>query len=434
MIALSLGWWGIIRSDDLTRRTDNLRRALGSLESPRGTILDRNEAPLVSTIGDPGEYQRDYHDLSTASITGYDSLGFGQAGIERHLDPYLRGEIGPEPLELWWNKLLRGVPPPGSDVRLTIDKALQRAAAEGLEGQRGAAVVLDAVTGDVLASASAPTYDPNRLDEDWPQLITREDAPLLNRVTQGSYQPGMAVSPLLYAWALGKGTVEPDGAAPEFKRAIELFDQTLACSSPSPSGSWGEALYHSCAGPFVVLGGRLGKEGISQAFDAFGFSVPLDIRLTAPGPQPIEGSDDPESLGLEAIGQAELTVSPLQMARAYAVLGGAGVRPSLSIVDAYRPEQGEWVPFLPLGTEHVVLTPVNAQLTLDAFEKFGGEIVGYEVEALSGEDAVSWFIGIGPAGRLVVVLIEDSEPAVARELGLHLLELVGDLDLAPTGG
>ena len=434
LIALSLGWWGIIRSDDLTTRTDNLRRSLGSLESPRGTILDRNEAPLVTTIGQPGEYHRNYLDPATAPITGYDSLGFGQSGIERYLDPYLRGEIGPEPLELWWNKLLRGVPPPGSDVRLTIDKALQRAAAEGLEGQKGAAVVLDAVTGDILASASAPTYDPNRLDEDWPELITREDAPLLNRVTQGSYQPGMAVSPLLYAWALGKGFIEPDSAAPEFNRAIDLFDQTLSCSSPSPSGSWREALFYSCAGPFVVLGERLGREGISQAFDAFGLSIPLDIRLTALNPLPIEISDDPESLGLEAIGQHELTASPLHMARAYAVLGGAGVRPSLSIVDAFRPEQGEWEPLLPLGIEQVVLTPVNAQLTLDAFEKFGGEIVGYEVEALSGEDSVSWFIGIGPAGRLVVVLIEDSESALARELGLHLLGLVSDLDLAPAGG
>ncbi len=433
-IALSLGWWGIIRSDDLTSRTDNLRRALGSLESPRGMILDRNDVPLVSTVGEPGEYQRNYHFPATASITGYDSLAFGQAGIERHLDPYLRGEIGPEPLELWWTKLLRGVPPPGSDVRLTIDADLQRAAAKGLEGQKGAAVVLDAVTGDILASASAPTYDPKRLDEEWPQLITREDAPLLNRATQGSYQPGMAVSPLLYAWALGEGLVQPEAGAPEFSREIELFAQTLECSSPSPSGSWSEALHHTCAGPFVVLGGRLGKEGISQAFDAYGFSAPLDIRLTALEPRPIEIADDPESLGLEAIGQAELTVSPLQMARAYAVLGGAGVRPSLSIVDAYRPEQGEWEPLLPLGTEHVVLTPVDAQLTLDAFVKFGSEIVGYEVEALSGEDAVSWFIGIGPAGRLVVVLFEGSESAPARELGLHLLELVSDLDLAPAGG
>jgi hypothetical protein len=121
------------------------------------------------------------------------------------------------------------------------------------------------------------------------------------------------------------------------------------------------------------------------------------------------------------------------MARAYAVLGGAGVRPSLSIVDAFRPEQGEWEPLMPLGIEQVVLTPVDAQLTLDAFEKFDGEIVGYEVEALSGEDAVSWFMGIGPAGRLVVVLIEDSESTLARELGLHLLELVSDLDLVPAG-
>ncbi len=433
-IALSLGWWGIIRAESLTTRTDNLRRGLGSLVSPRGMIMDRNESPLVSTIGEPGEYQRDYHNPSAGSITGYDSLAFGQAGIERHMDLYLRGEIGPNPLDLWWNKLVYGVPPAGSDVRLTIDAGLQSAAAKGLEGLRGAAVVLDAVTGDVLASASAPSYDPDRLDEEWSELIVREDAPLLNRATQGSYQPGMAVAPLLYAWSIAENLIEPDGAAPEFSSTIELFDQTLTCSVSSLSGNWSEALLHACPGPFVVLGERLGEDGMSQFIEAFGLTAPLDIRLTSLESLPIELSDDPDSLGLEAIGQAELTVTPLQLARAYAVLGGAGVRPSLSIVDAFRPMEGEWELLLPRGTEQVVLSPVDAQVALDAFTSYGNDIVGYEIEALSGEDRGAWFIGIGPAGRLAVVLMENSEPDLARELGLRLLELVSDLDLAPPGG
>ena len=433
-IALSLGWWGIIRAESLTTRTDNLRRGLGSLVSPRGTILDRKGTPLASTFGERGEYQREYHYPETGSVTGYDSLAFGQAGIERNMDPYLRGEIGPNPLSIWWSKLVYGVPPAGSDVRLTLDAELQRAAAEGLEGLRGAAVVIDAVTGDVLASASSPSYDPNRLDEDWPELLAREDAPLLNRVTQGSYQPGMAVTPLLYSWAIAQDLIDPNEEAPEFSRAVELFDRALTCSSPAPSGSWSEALHHSCAAPFVVLGGRLGPEGISQAFEAFGLSTPLDVRLTSIEPLPVALPSDPESLGIEAIGQGGLTVTPLQMARAYAVLGGTGVRPSLSIVDAFRPEEGEWEPLPPLGMEQVVISPIDAQNTLDAFLNYGKGIVGYEVEALSGEDPVTWFIGISPAGRLTVVLIENSEPDLARELGLRLLEQVSDLDLAPPGG
>ena len=433
-IALALGWWGIIRADDLTSRTDNLRRGLGSLDSPRGTIVDRNDDTLVSTIGESGAYQRDYLYPATSPISGYDSLAFGQAGIERHMDPYLRGEIGPGALELWWSKLLHGVPPAGSDVRLTIDAELQNAAAEGMAGQSGAAVVLDAVTGDILASASAPSYDPNLLEEEWPELVTRGDGPLLNRVTQGNYQPGMAVSPLLYAWSIAETIIRPEGTAPDFSSTIELFDQALTCSSISPSGSWSEAVQHLCPGPFVNLGERLGANGLSEAFEAFGLTAPLEVRLSSRDPISVEFSDDPSSLGFEAIGQAELTTTPLQLARAYAVLGGAGVRPSVSIVDAFRPSEGAWTALAPLGAEQVVLSPVDAQVALDAFTPYGGDIVGYEVEALSGEDPVSWFIGVGPAGRLVVVLIENSKPGLARELGLHLLELVGDLDLALPGG
>jgi len=430
-IALSLGWWAIIRAEALTTRTDNLRRGLGSLVSPRGMIMDRNGSPLVSTVGQAGEYQRRYDDPVGGSVTGYDSPAFGQAGIERYMDPYLRGEIGPNPLEIWWSKLVYGVPPAGSDVRLTVDGELQRAAAKGLEELRGAVVVLDAVTGDVLASASAPSYDPNRLDEEWPELVARVDAPLLNRVVQGSYQPGMAVTPLLYAWSMAEDLIDPGDSAPEFSKAVELFDRTLTCPATAPSGSWSEALENSCAGPFMVLGERLGPEGISQAFAAFGLTAPLDIRLTSAQTQPLELADDPQTLGLEAIGQGELTVTPLQMARAYAALAGAGVRPSLTIVDAFRPREGEWQLLAPLGGEQVVLSPTDAQVTLDALSSYGSKFIGYEVEALSGEEPVAWFIGIGPAGRLVVVHLEDAEPALARKLGLGLLELVSDLDLAP---
>ncbi|MFQ5942822.1 MAG: FtsW/RodA/SpoVE family cell cycle protein [Anaerolineales bacterium] len=430
-IALSLGWWAIIRAESLTTRTDNLRRGLGSLDSPRGEILDRNGSPLVSTVGEPGDFDRSYHDPAAGSVTGYDSIAFGQAGIERHMDPYLRGEIGPGALDLWWSKLLKGVPPAGSDVRLTVDAGLQQAAADGLHGYRGAVVVLDAVTGDVLASVSAPTYDPNTLEDEWRDLIAREDAPLLNRATQGRYQPGMAVAPLLFAWSTSLDLIDPDSTAPEFSTPVDVFDRTLACSAGSPTGSWSEALEHTCAGPFVDLGNHLGTDGIAQAFSAFGLTAPLEMRWTASQTEPIELSDPG---GLEAIGQGELTASPLQMARAYATLTGAGVRPSLSIVDAYRPEQGEWQPLAPLGTEQVVLSPTDAQLTMDALTLYSEGWIGYEIQALSGDEPVAWFIGFDSAGRLVVVLLEDSEPALASELGLGLLELVSDLDLAPAGG
>jgi len=432
-IASSLGWWAVVRADALTARTDNLRRGLGSLVSPRGMIVDRNGLPLASTVGEAGAYQRSYRDPASGSLTGYDSSAFGQAGMEQQMDPYLRGEIGPEALEIWWSKLINGVPPAGSDVRLTVDAGLQRAATEGLEGLRGAVVILDAVTGDVLASASAPSYDPNQLDKEWPDLVAREDAPLLNRVSQAGYQPGMAVAPLLYAWAAADGLIEPGGAAPDFSKTIELFDRTLTCPAAAASGSWSEALTRSCAGPFVRLGQQLGPDGILQSFEAFGLSTPLEIRLTTALTQSLEMSDDPDGWGLEAIGQGGLTVTPLHVARAYAVLAGAGVRPSLSIVDAFRPQEGEWQPLSPQGAERVVISPTEAQVTLDALSTYGGDFVGYEVEALSGEEPVAWFIGIEPAGRLVVVLIEGAELPLARMLGVELLELVMDLDLAPAG-
>jgi peptidoglycan glycosyltransferase len=91
--------------------------------------------------------------------------------------------------------------------RLTLDAGLQASVAESLSPYRGAAVVLEASTGNLLALASSPGFDPNRLDADWEMLTAQADAPLLNRATQGTYQPGMILAPFLLAQAVDDGLI-----------------------------------------------------------------------------------------------------------------------------------------------------------------------------------------------------------------------------------
>jgi hypothetical protein len=195
--ALTNGWWAIVRGPDLLTRSDNPRRALSDLYVPRGALLDRNNTPINQTVGQTGNLTRQYLYPDLAPVTGYTHPVYGQAGIEAALDDYLRGEAGNPALLVWWNHLLYGQPPNGLYVRLSLDLSLQAEADRLLSKHRGALVLVNAASGEILAIASHPTYDPNLLDEIGDSLSSDDDSPLLNRATQGLYLLGVEMNALL---------------------------------------------------------------------------------------------------------------------------------------------------------------------------------------------------------------------------------------------
>lgn len=433
-LALAVGWWSIARAEVLTARTDNPRRSIASRYSLRGSILDWDGVALAASTGRSGSYARVYNQPAAAPVTGYDSSQYGQAGIEASLDGYLRGEIGPDPLSIWWNKLVYGTPPAGFHIRLTLSAELQQAAADELAGRRGAVVMLDARSGSILAMASSPSFNPATLEQDWPELVTRSDGPLLNRATQGRYQPGMTLAPLLFAWASARSQIEGDGLAPDFADPVTVFNRTLGCRreiDPQAGRTWGAALNLGCPGPFVALGMSMGPDELRLAFQSFGLLDAPRIRMEVAGGS---AAGEITAPGLAAIGQAELTVTPLQLARAYSVLIGAGVRPALTLAAAVGPTPGDWQLLPPLDSPEPVLPPSEAQRAVDHLMDYPGGLMGYEEEALSGSESPAWFVGFGPRDEVTVVLLEGGSLPAAREIGLHLLQLAGSLDLTSREG
>jgi len=194
--SLTIAWWAIIRSPDLLTRTDNGRRSISDRYVPRGKLLDRSNAPINITQGESGGYQRAYLYPQLAPVTGYTNPVFGQAGLEAALDEYLRGLQGNPSSLITIDHLLYGMPPPGLDVRLSIDLPLQQRADELLGAQKGAVVLLNAQNGEILVMASHPTYDPNQLDKTGASLVQNADAPLVNRAAQGLYPLGDGIKSL----------------------------------------------------------------------------------------------------------------------------------------------------------------------------------------------------------------------------------------------
>ncbi len=201
LIAMSLGtgWWMLVRGTDLLNRTDNARRAISDRYVQRGALLDRENFPINVAEGDVGDLVRVYKYPELGSVVGYTQFVFGQAGLEATLDGYLRGFQGNPVSLVWWNRLLYGTPPPGLDVRLSLNISLQAEADRLLGNHTGAIVLLNAETGEILVMASHPTYDPNQLDELGNALSNDSGAPLLNRAAQGQYLPDKALTPFVRA-------------------------------------------------------------------------------------------------------------------------------------------------------------------------------------------------------------------------------------------
>jgi cell division protein FtsW (lipid II flippase) len=251
--AFSLSWWSVVRGPALLDRTDNQRRSVADRYVLRGALLDRNEQALSHSVGEPGEYTRILIYPSLSSLIGYNDPTYGQAGLEAGLDGSLRGLEGQPALRVLGDRLLYGQPPPGLDVRLSLDLDKQKQADDALGQHAGAIVWLDATSGEILALASHPTFDANRLAEDWEKLVADPRSPLVNRAVQGRYPAG-SLSQSLFAGDpnLLRYDPFPELPLPSYGYAQVAGDQ-MAGTSPLQAALQAAALINAGQRPTPLL-------------------------------------------------------------------------------------------------------------------------------------------------------------------------------------
>lgn len=198
-LAATNAWWAAWRGPDILERTDNARRSIADRYVKRGSLLDRHETPINLTEGTAGDYLRKYQYPALGSVIGYTNPVYGQSGLEASLDSYLRGLQGNPARSIWWDHIVYGQPPPGLNVRLSLDLDLQRRADELLGDAMGAVILINASSGEILAMASHPTFDPNQLETQASTLLKDPNSSLLDRAAQGMYPPGRALQPFYQA-------------------------------------------------------------------------------------------------------------------------------------------------------------------------------------------------------------------------------------------
>ncbi len=454
VLAAGAGFWQVYRAQDLSHAPDNPLVIAAQRRVERGRILDRDGVVLSRNRKDAnGETYRVYTDPAMSTVIGYASRQFGTAGLERSFDAELSGLAGPDPVADVLRKF--GADPyDPQDLRLSLSLELQKAAVAGLGNDRGAVVMLDPSTGEVLALASTPTYDASRIaDPDtarraFARLLDDPAQPLLPRATQGRYVPGSVFKIVTAIAALGSGAITADTTFRQQPRAETtglLVDGFRVRDGHHPQTDdraldFEEAVEVSCNIYFALAGLRTGGGDLAATAARLGFGEPIPFDLpTAPsqvtsggGPLP-GGFTDRVELANAAYGQAEVLVTPLQMALVAAAVANDGVLMRPRIVTAMTGKGGtrqiapsELRDVIDPGRDAVIKAAMERAVEGDLGRLFtsGAAIPGVPTAGKSGTAELggsgephSWFIGFAPVDHprvAIAVVVEQGGRGAER--------------------
>ncbi len=269
-----------------------------------------------------------------------DSDGNGIEGIEKVLDATLAGErreMSGMRDALGRDLVTEAVPDveetSGQSVSLTIDRFVQftaervlKATVEKFRAQAGTAILLDVRTGEVLASATYPTYDPNKPGELGAGAPGAPKVPARNRAVTDGYEPGSTVKTFTIAAALDAGVVKPTDPWNTTGGVMKIGKYTIHDSHAHGILSTAEVLKVSSNIGAAKIGKRLGAEGLYDALRAFGFGQRTGIEMPGEQAGRLRKTESWGDIGLAtvAFGQG-LTATPLQIANAYATIANGGV-------------------------------------------------------------------------------------------------------------
>ena len=325
---------------------------------------------LAGVQPDVGE-TRDYpFDMSMVHILGYvaavspedmkgdnDPLltqpGFriGKRGIEKTFDRDVRGEAGASRVEVnAYGRVIRelGHEPgvAGKDVWLTIDAEVQKFAYQRLGTESAACIVTDVMTGDIIAMASTPGYDPNEFNvgitpDQWKTLTGDDHKPLLDKTMAGVYPPGSTFKPVVAMAAVASGIATPDYRV-SCSGSMTLGNHTFHCWQKKGHGSLDleGGIKNSCDVFFYETARRVGIDKIQEVALKLGLGAPTGIELPGERTGLIPGRDwKQEKYGVAwqqgdtlsaGIGQGYVTATPLQLAlEASRLASGLNISPRL---------------------------------------------------------------------------------------------------------
>lgn len=392
------------------------------------------------------EQKRSYpYKTLAAHIIGFtNSEHVGLAGIELSQEEVLKGEVVSrlrerDRLGRVYDETESEREPP-RDVVLTISNSIQFKTEEALargtrraRARAGKAIVLDPKTGEILAMANFPSYDPN-------EYRRLEPSDFTNHVIQDNYSPGSIFKLITYGAALEEGLIDPSARIDCGEGRITVGGHTFRDSHAVGTVSYTEALAHSSNVGAIKTALLVGKDRFYRYAREFGFGERTGIRLPAEtggilrSPEKWNG----DSLASMSIGY-EIGVTALQSAVAFATIANDGVKVQPHIIKEIRKPDGKTVSVTEPEKERVVsaetareLREMLRQVVLDGTARTA-QLNGYtsagktgtawkydpRIKAVNRDKYISSFIGFAPVDnpRVVIAVVIDEPRGALRNGG-----------------
>lgn len=447
-----LNYLQVIRADHLANHPGNSRNAVRDFGQQRGSIITADGTVIAESYRNPNssssyDYLRRYPQGSLyGHLTGYFSFTYGSTALEREYNGVLAGHRTALTVERL--KDLLGSKVVTADVTLTIQDPLQRVAARALKRRKGSIVAMDPRTGAILAMVSYPSYDPNPLastdfaatQQAFNDLNTDDEQPLLARAYRERYPPGSTFKVVTAATGLATTVVGLTTPVYPVLRSLPLRYTTRPLRNFG-GGECGGDLVNvfrvSCNTSFAQLGLDLGPQRLLDGAEAFGFNKtpPLDV---SPGAAKsffpavdFFVRNDPQ-LAQGAIGQGNVSATPLQMAVVASAIANHGVAKSPHLMAEVRDSEGN---VIQAETDNDWVSPVTSVVADQMRDMMIGvvnggtgtraAISGVQVAAKTGtaqtgnDTAHAWVVAFAPADAptVAIAVIIENQPEVSTATG-----------------
>jgi penicillin-binding protein 2 len=393
----------------------------------------------------------------------------GREGLEQTFNQVLTGKHGEYKITFdkdgrKTSEKITSPPVPGHTVVTTLDLHLQELAEKALEtkAKRGAIVIVDPNSGDILAMASWPTYNPNAFTptisaEKFKALQDDPDIPLLPRAFRSSYPPGSTFKVAVGIAALESGTVRSDeeyNCVPAITVGNVVFHNWK--KTDRGALNFVEAMTESCDTWFYQVGIKTGADPIIEWAQRLGFGAKCGIPVRGevdgrvPTDQYMKATHGRKLLNGDianlSIGQGDTQATPLQMAQAFAIIGNGGTMYQARLVQQVQTVDNEIVTAFQvrekktLGASPDTIAQLHTGL-INAVNAGAGtahqasleniEVAGKTGTAQWGpknkERTAAWFAGFVPADKpqLAFAAVYEGDVGASVHGGSHAAPLIG---------